>query len=417
MKCEWRNSLLGDFVQIKGGKRLPKGIGLQTIPNGHPYIRIRDMGKCKILNLNSDYEYVDDITQKSISRYIVNEGDIVISIVGTIGLVGIVGSSLNDANLTENCVRLINSGKLDRDYLYYYLISDVGQSEIRRGIVGAVQPKLPIKNIQEINIRFPVEVHLQTKIAKVLSALDDKIELNNQINKNLEEQAQSIFKRFFIDNEECLHWENGTFSDLVVLTISGDWGKDSPSGNNKEEVYCIRGADIPEVQKGNIGKMPIRYILSKNILSKQLSAGDIVVEISGGSPTQSTGRCASITQSLLNRYGGKMICTNFCRAIKVVPGYSAFVYYYLRYLYDKGTFFAYENGTTGIKNLDLTGFLETESIIIPPKAKIEEFDMLSQSIFCQIYANGKQNDGLSKLRDTLLPKLMSGEIDVDNVEI
>lgn len=417
MKCEWRNSLLGDFVQIKGGKRLPKGIGLQTIPNGHPYIRIRDMGKCKILNLNSDYEYVDDITQKSISRYIVNEGDIVISIVGTIGLVGIVGSSLNDANLTENCVRLINSGKLDRDYLYYYLISDVGQSEIRRGIVGAVQPKLPIKNIQEINIRFPVEVHLQTKIAKVLSALDDKIELNNQINKNLEEQAQSIFKRCFIDNEESLHWENATFSNLVVSTISGDWGKDSPSGNNKEEVYCIRGADIPEVQKGNIGKMPIRYILSKNLLSKQLSAGDIVVEISGGSPTQSTGRCASITQSLLNRYGGKMICTNFCRAIKVVPGYSSFVYYYLRYLYDKGTFFAYENGTTGIKNLDLTGFLETESIMIPPKAKIEEFDMLSQSVFSQIYANGKQNDGLSKLRDTLLPKLMSGEIDVDNVEI
>ena len=223
MKCEWRNSLLGDFVQIKGGKRLPKGIGLQTIPNGHPYIRIRDMGKCKILNLNSDYEYVDDITQKSISRYIVNEGDIVISIVGTIGLVGIVGSSLNDANLTENCVRLINSGKLDRDYLYYYLISDVGQSEIRRGIVGAVQPKLPIKNIQEINIRFPVEVHLQTKIAKVLSALDDKIELNNQINKNLEEQAQALYKSWFVDFEPFgrrrpTSWYMGILSDLANIS-------------------------------------------------------------------------------------------------------------------------------------------------------------------------------------------------------
>lgn len=318
---------------------------------------------------------------------------------------------------TEFLVFRAKKGFSDPNFIYYLIISELVRIPAIKSMVGSSgRQRVQTSVLENLEIDLP-DLETQKKIAKVLSALDDKIELNNQINKNLEEQAQSIFKRFFIDNEECLHWENGTFSDLVVSTISGDWGKDSPSGNNKEEVYCIRGADIPEVQKGNIGKMPIRYILSKNILSKQLSAGDIVVEISGGSPTQSTGRCASITQSLLSRYGGKMICTNFCRAIKVVPGYSAFVYYYLRYLYDKGTFFAYENGTTGIKNLDLTGFLETESIIIPPKAKIEEFDMLSQSIFCQIYANGKQNDGLSKLRDTLLPKLMSGEIDVDNVEI
>lgn len=310
----------------------------------------------------------------------------------------------------------IDEKKVNPRYVKYYCMSKSYRDWVSSFSSGSTRGNINAQTYGNMPILLPSRPQ-QDFLVKVLSALDDKIELNNQINKNLEEQAQSIFKRCFIDNEESLHWENATFSNLVVSTISGDWGKDSPSGNNKEEVYCIRGADIPEVQKGNIGKMPIRYILSKNLLSKQLSAGDIVVEISGGSPTQSTGRCASITQSLLNRYGGKMICTNFCRAIKVVPGYSAFVYYYLRYLYDKGTFFAYENGTTGIKNLDLTGFLETESIMIPPKAKIEEFDMLSQSVFSQIYANGKQNDGLSKLRDTLLPKLMSGEIDVDNVEI
>ena len=322
----------------------------------------------------------------------------------------------NDGGCSNDVLVFQPLNNVEPQYLYYVLANDEFFAYCTASSKGTKMPRGDKGAIMQYKVNLP-DLETQKKIAKVLSALDDKIELNNQINKNLEEQAQSIFKRCFIDNEESLHWENATFSNLVVSTISGDWGKDSPSGNNKEEVYCIRGADIPEVQKGNIGKMPIRYILSKNLLSKQLSAGDIVVEISGGSPTQSTGRCASITQSLLNRYGGKMICTNFCRAIKVVPGYSSFVYYYLRYLYDKGTFFAYENGTTGIKNLDLTGFLETESIMIPPKAKIEEFDMLSQSVFSQIYANGKQNDGLSKLRDTLLPKLMSGEIDVDNVEI
>ena len=80
----------------------------------------------------------------------------------------------------------------------------------------------------------------------------------------------------------------------IEKTISGDWGKDTPSGNNTEMVYCIRGADIPEVRAGNKGKMPTRYILPKNYAAKQLVDGDIVVEISGGSPTQSTGRAAAV---------------------------------------------------------------------------------------------------------------------------
>lgn len=400
-------SVLDSIIDYRG--KTPK----KSI-NGIPTLSAKS-----VKNNHIDYSECYFISESEYKKFMVRgfpqKGDVLLTTEAPMGLVARL-----DRNGVAVAQRLLTiRGKkdvLDNGYLLYLLQSPYGQSLLKAKETGTTVTGIKQSEFRKIVLRIP-DLETQKKIAKVLSALDDKIELNNQINKNLEEQAQSIFKRCFIDNEESLHWENATFSNLVVSTISGDWGKDSPSGNNKEEVYCIRGADIPEVQKGTIGKMPIRYILPKNLLSKQLSAGDIVVEISGGSPTQSTGRCASITQSLLNRYGGKMICTNFCRAIKVVPGYSAFVYYYLRYLYDKGTFFAYENGTTGIKNLDLTGFLETESIMIPPKAKIEEFDMLSQSIFCQIYANGKQNDGLSKLRDTLLPKLMSGKIDVDNVEI
>lgn len=95
---------LGNIVDVKGGKRLPKGINLVSAPNSHPYIRIRDLDASKILELNSAYEYVDNETQKTIARYIVSSGDILISIVGTIGLVGIVGESLHGANQTENCV-------------------------------------------------------------------------------------------------------------------------------------------------------------------------------------------------------------------------------------------------------------------------------------------------------------------------
>ncbi len=236
------------------------------------------------------------------------------------------------------------------------------------------------------------------------------------LNDNLQQQLHAIFKEWFIDSASA-EWMDGTFSDLIDRTISGDWGKDAPSGNNTEMVYCIRGADIPEVRVGNKGKMPTRFILPKNYTAKHLVDGDIVVEISGGSPTQSTGRSAVITQSLLDRYNNGMVCTNFCKALKPKARYSMFVYHYWQYLYDLGVFFSYENGTTGIKNLDIAGFLDTEPITIAPIDRIDEFNLLCDSIFMKIYANGLENEQLASMRDSILPKLMSGEIDVSDIRL
>ena len=171
-------------MDIKGGKRLPKGEMLTTTKNSHPYIRIRDLGATKTLELTSSFEYVDDEVQKHISRYIVNSNDVILSIVGTIGLVAIVGNSLNNANLTENCVKFVNLKRIDSNYLYYFLISPLGQDEISKGIVGAVQPKLPIKNIENISILVP-DIVIQQKIASILTSIDAKIEANRQINDNL----------------------------------------------------------------------------------------------------------------------------------------------------------------------------------------------------------------------------------------
>lgn len=198
--------------------------------------------------------------------------------------------------------------------------------------------------------------------------------------------------------------------------IVGDWGKDHQIGNNTEMVYCIRGTDIPDVKSGNKGKMPARFILPKNYATKQLVAGDVVVEVSGGSPSQSTGRIAPISQSLLNRYDKGMVCTNFCKAMKPKPGYSMFVYYYWQYLYDKGIFFMYENGTTGIKNLDISGFIKTELIVLPPVDLVKKFNTFCLSLFDVIFVNGHANEQLAKIRDTLLPKLMSGELDVSKLD-
>ncbi len=200
-------------------------------------------------------------------------------------------------------------------------------------------------------------------------------------------------------------------------TINGDWGKDTLIGNNTEKVFCMRGADIPEVKVGNKGKMPIRYITEKSFHTKRLKDGDIVLEISGGSPTQSTGRSVVITQFLLDRYENNITCTNFCKAITPIKGYSMFLYYYLEHLYEKGIFFSYENGTTGIKNLDTSNFLENETILMPPIDKVNLFNDYCMNIFNYIFSNATQNEKLLILRDSLLPKLMSGEIDVSKIEL
>lgn len=319
--------------------------------------------------------------------------------------------------LTTNqacCNLIINKEIADYRYVYYFLCNKY--IELASLANGGAQQNLNAGQIKDFPIALP-ELKMQTKIADLLSMLDDKIELNNEINNNLYEQARSLFKNYFIDNPRRDSWEIGAFSDIVETTISGDWGKDSPLGSNTEMVYCIRGADIPEVKLGNKGKMPIRYILPKNYAAKQLVDGDIVVEISGGSPTQSTGRAAAISTALLNRYDKGMVCTNFCKALKPKTGYSMFLYHYWQYLYDTDVFFSYENGTTGIKNLNINGILEKETIFLPDFELIEQFNSLCASMYQVIYANGLENEQLASLRDSLLPKLMSGELDISKIEI
>ena len=372
-----------------------------------------------VKNNHIDYSQCYFISEEEYEKFMVRgfpkKGDILLTTEAPLGLVARLDR--NDVAIAQRLLTLRGKENvLDNDYLLYYLQSPIGQASLKARETGTTVTGIKQAEFRKIEIEIP-DYEVQKKVSGILRVIDQKIEFNNAINNNLEQQAQALFKKWFIDNPENVNWSAGTFRELIQSTLNGDWGKETQTGNNTEKVYCIRGADIPEVKAGNKGKMPTRYILPKNLANKKLEAGDIVVEISGGSPTQSTGRCTAITQSLLDRYDSSMVCTNFCKAIKPKNGYSLFVYYYWQYLYEKGVFFSYENGTTGIKNLDFTGFIETESIIVPPFEKVQVFDDYCKSIFSQIFANGKQSEQLASLRDTLLPKLMSGELDVSDIDI
>jgi restriction endonuclease S subunit len=170
----WEVGILKDYANIKGGKRLPKDSELNKEKSGRPYIRVADMNKNKFMTINSEFMFVDDIAQKEISRYTVDTNDVIISIVGTIGLVNVIDESLNKANLTENCFKLTNLKKINKDFLYQYLISENGQREIEMKTVGGVQAKLPMYNVELLDLIIPT--------TNILSQLESTI---NPINRRL----------------------------------------------------------------------------------------------------------------------------------------------------------------------------------------------------------------------------------------
>ena len=389
------------------------------VPSGFPIIDGANLKGYKVTD--NITKFVTEEKARSLSRSIAHRGDVIVTISGTIGQIAYIPEdSLYDEYLcSQRQFRVsFDSSMVYVPYLVFYFHTFEGQNKILSFANQTGVPALsqPLKNFKKIRLCLP-SLQEQRRIASIVETINDKIENNIKINDNLQQQAQALFKKWFVDNPDAISWKEGTFSNLIEKAISGDWGKDSPSGNNTEMVYCIRGADILEVRAGNKGKMPTRYILPKNYAAKQLVDGDIVVEISGGSPTQSTGRAAAVSDALLARYDKGMVCTNFCKALKPRAGYSMYVYYYWQYLYDRDIFFSYENGTTGIKNLDINGFIETEPIVIAPEGLVEKFDAVCQTIFSKIYANGMENEHLALVRDTLLPKLMSGEIDVSAVQL
>lgn len=379
--------------------------------NGNiPFVTPSDLQNTK--HIFDTERHITSFGMDKVKSNILPPNSICVSCIGNLGYVSMT---------TKTCIsnQQINSiipfPSINPDYVYYLLKY---YWPVFKSFEGQSTALSILNKTQFSDLEIPNHsLQKQEQIASFLSVIDAKIETNNIINGNLDRQAKALFLSMFIDSDERHEWERRPLATLIDSTLGGDWGKESPTGANTEKVYCIRGADIPEVRLGNKGKMPTRFILPKNYSTKRLLPGDIVVEISGGSPTQSTGRVAAVSQSLLDRYDSGMICTNFCRAIKPRSPYSMFVYYYWQYLYERGVFFLYENGTTGIKNLDLEGFLSSEEVLIPPESIVKRFDSFCHICFNTIFANGQENERLSMLRDTLMPKLMSGELDISDIDL
>ena len=400
------NYLIKDLMNVNRGSS-PRPIMEYLSDSGYRWLKISDF------NLYDRYvyetkEFIKEAGLKN-TRHL-PAGTLILTNSATPGIPIFLGKDmcLHDGflyftNINENIINI--------NFLYYWFLYN--RNLIINQANGSVFKNLKKDIVENFEIKVP-DINIQLKIIKILDNINSKIELNNEINNNLFELLKSGFKsKFYNKKEKDLY-----LADFISGTIGGDWGKDNPEGNNNTKVYCVRGADIPNMEYGNKGNAPISYILEKNYKSKKLDPNNIIIEISGGSPTQSTGRTAYITQSILDMYDSPLLCTNFCRAIETKNEILApFVYMNLKLMYEDNIFFNWENGTTGIKNLALNDMLSNIEVKKPDEDDLKEYDLLFNSVMNKISHNSNENIKLEQLRDTLLPKLINGEIELENIEI
>lgn len=324
--------------------------------------------------------------------------------------------------------------KIDKYYLHYLLATKEVKKQLEARATGTRQRNISSSDVYDVEVIIP-DLKTQKVIGNFLYNIEKKQENNNKINAELESLAKTIYDYWFLQfefpneegkpykssggkmvwNEELKReipegWKLGVISDFIKEEKGGDWGKESQDEKYKIKVNCIRGADFPAMTGNENLKAPTRFILEKNKY-KVLSDGDVIVEISGGSPTQSTGRICYINSNTLNRFSCDVITSNFCKAFSL-KNKSYLYWFYLMWqkLLVSNVFFNFEGKTTGIKNLQFDVLTKGYKICIPPEQLITKFHNAVENLYLKIQKNQENNQELSSLRDFLLPMLMNGQI-------
>jgi type I restriction enzyme S subunit len=437
-KVKFSDVVVGEEGLLKGpfGSDLKKSL---YVPKGLNTYKVYLQENILKQNISKGGHYITkDYFENNMSRYEVKEGDFIVTCDGTLGEIFQLKGLTEKGIISSSLLRItLNTKVIDQIY-FPYLWRHRIKHPLIRSHENSVLKHLPGLNaIRNFEFEIP-EITVQKRISDALSALDSKIELNNRINTELEAMAKTIYDYWFVQfdfpdkngkpykssggkmvwNKELKRdipegWDVKFLSDWIEKDKSGDWGKESEEGNYSERVHCIRGADINGLNgKGEI-KSPVRYILPKNS-HKILEPFDLIIEISGGSPTQSTGRLAFLMDETLSRFDAPVICSNFCKAVTLKEQNSIFNFVFeWNNAYNNGILFGFEGKTSGIKNLLFESFVNSYKTPVPPIKLMTHFFNTVISFEIKKQKGLKENNELASLRDWLLPMLMNGQVKVN----
>jgi type I restriction enzyme S subunit len=421
MRKDFFSIKLSEIADVIAGQS-PESIYYSNI-KGIPFLQ----GNRTFGNL---YPSIDTFTSKVTK--IAKKGDVLMSVRAPVG-------DLNYAPCDLCIGRGLASIKAkngNNNFIYYALKYNIN-TLLKQGN-GTTFDSVNKDVINDFELIIPESILDRVRVTEVLHNLDSKIELNNRINAELEAMAKTIYDYWFVQfdfpdkngkpykssggkmvwNNELKRdipegWDVKFLSDWIEKDKSGDWGKESEEGNYSERVHCIRGADINGLNgKGEI-KSPVRYILPKNS-HKILEPFDLIIEISGGSPTQSTGRLAFLMDETLSRFDAPVICSNFCKAVTLKEQKSTFNFVFeWNNAYNNGILFGFEGKTSGIKNLLFESFVSSYKTPVPPIKLMTHFFNTVISFEIKKQKGLKENNELEALRDWLLPMLMNGQVKVN----
>lgn len=309
------------------------------------------------------------------------------------------------------------------DFLYYLMKSHESQFIGLQG--GSAIPHVTPRTIGAVSVLLP-SFEIQIKIANMLTAYDSLIENNQKQIKLLEEAAQRLYKEWFVDlrfpGYEKVKvvdgvpegWTRKTIGDILSYDIGGGWGEEVIKENFEMPAFVIRGTDLYGLTHGDIITVPYRYHAESNLSSRELIDGDIIFEVSGGSKTEGVARSVLVRTSLLERYGQPVMCASFCKLIRLTDvNLAQYMYDTFRYLRVSGKTSEFDKkSASSIVNYRWKDFLSQQYILQPDNEILHEYNKNAENYYFQILNHSKMIETLRNARDRLLPKLMSGELEV-----
>lgn len=464
----WTTSKLSDVIEIIGGGT-PKRSENKYWNGDIPWLSVADFNN-DFRYVNDSIEHITELGLQKSSTKLLDKDHLIISARGTVGCLAQLSVPMA---FNQSCYGLNGKeGIIDNGFLYYFLKNNISELKqkthgavfdtITRDTFEHIQISYPDlgtqKGIAKNLGSFDDKIQLNTQINQTLEqiaqalfkswfvdfdpvrakvqALSDGLSLeqaeqaamqaiSGKTPEELTALSQTQPDRYTelaetakafpcemveVDGVEVSKgWEIKPFGSLLENTIGGDWGKEEEDEKHTENVFVFRGTDLPNVQTNEFDAIPKRYIAKNKLKSRKAKYGDIIIEVSGGSKNQPTGRSLLITKNLLCNFDLPIIPASFCRLFTPInEKIAVFLACHLKMIYTQGKTWEYQVQSTGISNFQTKNFLENELVVIPDENIFNAFYEKVGVIFEKMASN--ENMLLSKTRDLLLPRLLNGEI-------
>lgn len=363
-------SIITDYVANGSFAALAENVNYKSEPDYAVLIRLTDYNN----NFSGDFVYIDEHAYEFLSKSKLYGNEIIISNVGAnVGTVFKCPKLQKKMSLAPNAIMLKTKG--NDDFYYYWFMSRNGQHSLQSIVTGSAQPKFNKTNFKELLVPVP-PLDIQEKIAEYLCDIDKKIEVNKKINENLAYQAQAIYQQLFV-TEANPDWPLGHLSDLIDIK----YGKDHKK---------LADGTYPVYGSGGI----MRYV-ERPLYEKE----SVLIPRKG-----TLNNVMYVNQPFWS------VDTMFYTEMKQA-NIAKFVYHYV-----KSKDLVSMNAGSAVPSMT-TAILNAMELKIPSEEVLLQFENSIAPMYEMIKKNEEQSRKLAALRDTLLPKLMSGEIDVSNLDL